>query len=533
MGIISKKRILMDQPHIATATGSIANFTTDIRAKLKQCEVSFSPVQSGSSDPSPTNIRPINDVSIVNVIHAGRNIANLVGYSTSTITSMNTSTYKSTNNSYGTTLNKTIYDPQSPTVTVTQESSTTDYAKTHYRNGYFIVAAGGMAFEKRYCISFKVTNITSNPLNTSLSEMAIQSPRGSNFYATSVVGDTVIVNNYLHGQNATYPNASSIEIRVCGMSFTLSEFMATPMDITDRTFEQYNGELYSVVFPTLGKNLLDITKTIKLNPGATGSNITIANGVISIDAVATSSRTYVVFSQTFPAGTYTIKALNSGAVGRPSLLLSSEINSSTYNTYYSMYQKSLTNDHTLTFTLTEPSTLGLVLPNNTTGESGTLYDIQLESGSSATTYEAYSNSVYGGTLDLASGTLTVTWAGISSTWGDGTSATDMGDGITRKLFPMVDYLQTGTANNMCNVAPYASSENAYTHFYYGGSGSTGRSARLFLPSDTSSSTPVVIVTKLSTPSVYELTPQQIKAFAGRNNIIADTNENTTVKYWKH
>lgn len=54
-----KAFIMANQPHIASASGAIASFNTDLRAPLKECKVYFSPVQEGSGDPSPTNVRPI------------------------------------------------------------------------------------------------------------------------------------------------------------------------------------------------------------------------------------------------------------------------------------------------------------------------------------------------------------------------------------------------------------------------------------------------------------------------------------------
>ena len=44
---------------IDTAEGSVASFTDGVDAPLKSLEVNIDPVQSGSGDPSPTNIRPI------------------------------------------------------------------------------------------------------------------------------------------------------------------------------------------------------------------------------------------------------------------------------------------------------------------------------------------------------------------------------------------------------------------------------------------------------------------------------------------
>jgi hypothetical protein len=161
-------------------------------------------------------------------------------------------------------------------------------------------------------------------------------------------------------------------------------------------------------------------------------------------------------------------------------------------------------------------------------------EVMLVYGSTApTSYEPYTNTVYGGNLDLTTGVLTAEWNGFCKTWGDGTSATDMGDNITRKVFPMVDYLTPGTNNNMCNIAPYGASEDAKTHFYYSGSGATNRNCRLFLPSDTPDSTEIVVITKLSKPFVIAtLAPTQISALIGNNTIWSDANGDCEVKYLK-
>lgn len=172
------------------------------------------------------------------------------------------------------------------------------------------------------------------------------------------------------------------------------------------------------------------------------------------------------------------------------------------------------------------------------------YDTQIEIGNTATTYEPYTGqsvsvtfpaqagTVYGGTLDLATGILTVTWAGFSKKWSEGINATDMGSGITRKQYPMVNNLKTGSAYNLCNIAPYGSSEGAYVHFYYSGSGATNRNCRMFLPSDTDDDTEITVITNISVPLVYQLTPSEIQTLIGTNVIWSDTNTNMTVKYLK-
>ncbi len=79
MGVMDlRRRIMLNEPHIVTTTpAGIANFSTDMIAPLKSCKVEFSPVQSGSGDPSPDNVRPISGWTGVNVYRAGKNLLNV------------------------------------------------------------------------------------------------------------------------------------------------------------------------------------------------------------------------------------------------------------------------------------------------------------------------------------------------------------------------------------------------------------------------------------------------------------------------
>lgn len=52
----------------ATASGNPATFTTDVSRPLKACTVTFAPVQSGTGDPSPENIRPISGWDGISVL---------------------------------------------------------------------------------------------------------------------------------------------------------------------------------------------------------------------------------------------------------------------------------------------------------------------------------------------------------------------------------------------------------------------------------------------------------------------------------
>lgn len=55
----AKQKIILNQPHIETLAGDAVNFTTDLKASLKECKVYFEPIQEGEGDPSPNNVRNI------------------------------------------------------------------------------------------------------------------------------------------------------------------------------------------------------------------------------------------------------------------------------------------------------------------------------------------------------------------------------------------------------------------------------------------------------------------------------------------
>ena len=55
----AKRKIILNQPHVESASGDLVTFDTDMKGKLKECKVYFSPVQEGEGDPSPDNVREI------------------------------------------------------------------------------------------------------------------------------------------------------------------------------------------------------------------------------------------------------------------------------------------------------------------------------------------------------------------------------------------------------------------------------------------------------------------------------------------
>lgn len=71
----SRRRILLNTPHIETVSDTIASFKTDVATKLKGCKIHFTPIQEGEGDPSPENVRPIHGWDGVKVTACGKNLA--------------------------------------------------------------------------------------------------------------------------------------------------------------------------------------------------------------------------------------------------------------------------------------------------------------------------------------------------------------------------------------------------------------------------------------------------------------------------
>lgn len=155
-------------------------------------------------------------------------------------------------------------------------------------------------------------------------------------------------------------------------------------------------------------------------------------------------------------------------------------------------------------------------------------DIQIEQGSQATEYEPYNGythiidlggTYYGGTLDAVSGKLTVTHALYSNTWGNGSSATDLGS-VTRKTY---DFTSVGTSkndeNSIMNCAPYNNSWSG-NYLHYAINASTHQTLYLFLPNGTSSDFVFQLCFELATPQTIQLDPQTLETLVGQNDVFA-------------
>jgi len=191
------------------------------------------------------------------------------------------------------------------------------------------------------------------------------------------------------------------------------------------------------------------------------------------------------------------------------------------------------------FTLTEDSTLSIVIRVrqgvNTSGLK--IYPMIRLSSDSDTTYAEYNGTtktipfgqtVYGGSLDVLSGKLTIKNTCFTVTWGNGTNSTDLGSYIRRRFTHSNPIVYPPNADNpqLCDKAPYLAAYSQDTlHFYC-----NSTDLYLYLPEGTSDNEQITVCAELQTPTTIQLSSEEVASIVGNNNIYADTGD-TSLKYW--
>ena len=177
-----------------------------------------------------------------------------------------------------------------------------------------------------------------------------------------------------------------------------------------------------------------------------------------------------------------------------------------------------------------------------------VYWIQLEEGDTATTYEAYTETthtttlpqtVYGGTLDVVSGVLTVTHGFVTF---NGTESWGWNSGNSLGYCTVPNCIITDattqyniyTKNNMFTDISWAwrNTVDGVVGVYYGGSYIFLKYSQFTSASDIQTflaNNNLQVCYPLQTPQTYQLTPTQIDSLLGSNNVWADSGD-VTVEY---
>ena len=300
----------------------------------------------------------------------------------------------------------------------------------------------------------------------------------------------------------------------------------------------------SNVRPITGWTGMNIVRTGKnLCPTAT---ITLGNG---------SPRTVdVYFAKPLPIGTYTFSAsvtTNTSANANPGVQFF------TLNSNAGSVTAPIGTTGTITKTITVTAPLlrlyfyiGTTDYNN--GKTIVFENIQIEVGSTATTYEPYNGTtypiswadeagtVYGGYLDVVTGVLTVDKASVdlggqNRSWSKYTNGNNWG--FYTDITGGVHFTTGSVVNALCSHFKVVSPVVGAAEFIAGEdntiTGNGGSSGCRFIVKCTAYSDAAAfktamsgayLVYKLATPKTYQLTPTEVLSILGTNNVWCDTGE---------
>ena len=367
-----------------------------------------------------------------------------------------------------------------------------------------------------------------------------------------------VYGNTSSGSIATFDTSLALPLQDCTIAINAVQESGTPTPSSPKAISGFTGANIKVV----GTNLIDFLSDLKSS--SNGLSISIDNGGIKFVNQPTASWADLsnIINVFLPKGTYTF----------------SRTTSATYNVYIDVIFEDST---TATMSITSGTTsrtatynkniVGVKLHlsglSTSTTYSETIY-LQFEKGSTAsTTYNPYNpnstttaiswqdeaGTVYGGSLDVTSGKLTVTHKGLSINSSSNFVSFSVGTANANATFNLTDAaIETSGVGSKKGAISSTGQENPLywsadrknetpdkgnMSFAINGSGTvirfyiTENFANISTIDDFKNAfTATTLVYPLKTPVSYQLTPTQISAIVGTNNVFTDTNGDTSVVY---
>lgn len=300
---------------------------------------------------------------------------------------------------------------------------------------------------------------------------------------------------------------------------------------TESTYAPYSGTVYPITIPVLGKNLLapafsaGTTKTVK-----DVNYLFNSDGTVSVSGTCNGANAWQDVASYFslPAGTYT---LSGGAAN--GIYLSLRDNSNT--------ALATSRPEPETFTISEAKTVRVraCVLANTVVPSNTVLHPMLELGSTATSYEPYTNTVYDGYIQVGadgSAELVVDRAyailNDPDQWTESSGTQDFAYQVTfndRKIF------STSFEGLLCSSFLANNSKPVYIRW-------TGASSyKIGIKNNTTSYTlsdiqqmaengEIAILYELATPLHYPLSSISISTLKGENVVWADSGDIENLEY---
>lgn len=483
---------------------NLVSFKSAARVPIDSLKVHFKPIQEGTGDPSPENTRPITGWTGVEARQSGKNLIDEAFLS-------NPNSYVNVG-AYGYYYTEDV--KLSPNTKYRFVWSDYDDSKIKTCNLYVSGA-------NQYIISDGAYR---------------QYPQG---FTTNDSGIIRFGINHRSGYNNITEALSDI--------FKYGKLLLQ-VGTDEISYEPYTGQTIPVEFH--GKNLFN-----KANPRTLDASFTSSSLVITASNLSKCICCNVVGGQT-----YTI-----------SKMLSSRFRIGESADDVPAIGGSLSIDHnpgssvTSATITTQETTKNLVIwvyysQSDTTSYEDILASIQLELGSTATAYEPYNNTFYGGYVDIAKGELvqewvTVTYDGVTTdrkiTSDYSNSEHIIGGVVYCKPNGLPDantnsryYCDTmpiiGDTHALLSLYPYIRTIQAGTLFlriYVGAAADhpelDTKQKRIDYVNSYLAEHPTSVTYQLATPITYQLTPTELSTLLSTNNIWSNANDVTEVSYAMH
>ena len=455
-----------------TVSGAIVSFVTQRSAALRKLEVAVEPVQSGTGDPSPTNLRPITGWTGCNVSHTGKNL-----------------------------LDPNAVEMKNSATSVTRPCFYFTVPGTYYVKAN-ISANSGTALLARIKRADGTYGTSSKLIDNS------NLTAGASFTVAS--GETLIVFDNTSGHTLAQGKQY---IADCHVQLEAGE--------SATTYEAF-GTTYTVTFPAVGNNILDMSD----------GNIEVGKYIDNSGAEKSNASNFYN-SAYFPVKASTAYTIStSDAIRYCSFMEYDENKGFIKRTLYGGNTPFSSQTHTMGDT-TAYIIFG-ANPTGSTVSLSDIQQINwmLNEGSTDLPYEPYTNTVYSGTLDVLTGKLTVdkamfTFNGTED-WGkNGGYGYYVDDAQYQTLLsndaPISNYCVGYTPGSGSGLDTWTLRLN------------TSKASLLVKPDTSVYDTTdkwkaylaehnLQVLFNLATPVEYTLTPQEVSTLVGNNTMWADTGD---------
>lgn len=218
----------------------VENVISEIQIEIGTEATDYEPYTGGQPSPSPDYPQQIVSAGSdgkIGVEVRGKNLVDVYGYSASDIPSPEAE--RVSFNTYGTTLSTT----EKTDKLIVNQKIIDGASINSCTSGYFCIGINRkLENDKDYIITFNI-DVIQNPFSASVINVLFN---GIEAYKAKIIGDKVTVK----AKNIEYRERQYVEVRTCGMSMEISNFMITEKDENTIYEPYYEPQTISINTPT-------------------------------------------------------------------------------------------------------------------------------------------------------------------------------------------------------------------------------------------------------------------------------------------